>query len=57
ETNGRVHVVKELELKGIWNKSLLCQDALVSAFVFCGGAFMLWQHYKEQFKLKHVYHQ
>nr|WIW79938.1 polyprotein [Moroccan watermelon mosaic virus] len=57
EANGRAHVVRELGLKGIWNKSLLCHDALVSAFVFCGGAFMVWQHYKDKFLSKHVYHQ
>ncbi len=55
--DGRAHIIKELRLRGLWDKSLMCKDALISAFVFCGGAFMIWQHYKDQMLSKQVHHQ
>nr|YP_001936192.1 6K2 [Algerian watermelon mosaic virus] len=54
--HGKKHITEQLGLKGIWNKSLMCKDALVSGLVFLGGLVILWQNYKEKM-LSKVYHQ
>ncbi len=55
--DGRKHVIKELALKGMWNKSLLCKDALICGFTLAGGLTMLWHYFQDRRKSLAVYHQ
>nr|QVU24890.1 polyprotein [Sweet potato virus C] len=43
-------LAKHLQLKGIWNKSVITQDLLVLAGVFVGGVWMVFSGTKESFE-------
>nr|QBY26598.1 polyprotein [Papaya ringspot virus] len=55
--NGIAHIKRELDLKGVWDGSLIVKDILVCGFTMAGGAMLLYQHFKDKFSKVHVYHQ